>query len=206
MNVREIEPFLLDKLFSRARPIADACAESRSDMRLSDMGQFLLAAEAFGVFNHQRLHDTLLTVLDEFAVLDRHAYHEQHLWSIVYLSRLDLQHVETFWPLAIALDLRYRPAPWKRSANVAIVDQPYRFTELLFYYYAINTLQRLPRSGGLRRYRSLAACVNRLQRNLSGDEQALMIQTLRDLASTEKRPVFGDAAGLLLKPKDDGPT
>lgn len=201
MDLKDIEPFLVDRLLQFARPIADACAAPTGHMRLQDAGKFFLVVDAFTLFHRQRLEETLLVVLDEFAHLDPRAYDELYLWSIVWLSRLDWRHVETFWPLVFALDLRYRGAEWKRPRGVALVDQPYRFTELLFYFYVLNTLQRRARSG-MRVFPSLAACLRFLASALSGEQKALVVRTLRDLAQSEERPAYGDAVGLLLRTAD----
>jgi len=193
------EPLILDRLFQFARPIADAATEPKADMRVGDGADFFLAFQAFELFNPERMREALLALLDEFAHLDRRSYDELYLWSIVYLSRLDLRHVETFWPLAIALDLRYRAVPWQREAGVSLVDQPYRFTELLFYCYALHSGARRPDSD-VRIHPSLASAVQRLAPALSPEQRGFMMQTLRDLGRSAGLPDFGDAAGLLLKP------
>ena len=193
VNPNDIEPLLLDKLHLYARPIADG--RSSTGMRLQDPGTFFFTIEIFERLDRQRTEDTLLMVLDEFSGLEPSAYDELYLWSILHLSRSEPRHAATFWPLVLALDLRYRPEPWQRPTGTAIVDRPYRLTELLFYFYVLYTLHR--RADGERRYPSLVSCLRRFVDELSNDAHDLVLDVLDELARTQKRPAFGDAFGLL---------
>ena len=196
MDPKDIEPLLLDKLHLYARPIADARANSRADMRLQDPGTFFFTIETFERFDRQRTEETLRTVLDEFIGLDPSAYDELYLWSILHLSRMEPGHVAVFWPLAIALDLRYRSQPWERPPGIAMADQPYRLTELLFYFYVLYTLHREPGDGN-RRYPSLVSCLRRFVEELPDDAHGLVLEVLEGLARAHRRPAFGDALGVL---------
>lgn len=199
----EAESDLIGMLFQYSRPIADASQETRGDMRLLPAGVFFETVHVFEFYNRQRLEETLLMLLDDFSRLDQHSYSELYLWCIVQLSRMNPVHVGTFWPLVLDLDLRYRAVSWQRPDSVALVDQPYRLTELVFYFYVINTLQRSAVEEGARETRrphaSLATCLASLNGHLTDAQWELMIDTLRELARTEKRPEFGDACGLLLR-------
>jgi hypothetical protein len=215
VDPNEIEPLLLEKLHLYARPIADGRTDA--GMRLQDPGTFFFTIEIFERFDRQRTEETLLMVLDEFSELTPSAYDELYLWSILYLSRKEPRHVITFWPLVLALDLRYRSEPWQRPLESGIADQPYRMTELLFYFYVLYTLQRLPghgdwrgvpdadgppaqvfhRSPGMPRYPSLASCLKRIVDQLPDDAHGLVLAVLGELAHFQKRPAFGDALGLL---------
>ena len=148
----------------------------------------------------QRVEQTLLMILDDFARLDQRSYDELYLWSIVHLGRQNPRHVDTFSPMALALDFRYRSAPWQRERGVPVVDQPYRLCELVCYYYVLYTVKREPRTGD-RPYPSLTSCLLRIWKELSGDQQALLGDTLRGLLRSERRPAFGDAYGYLFKPR-----
>lgn len=200
-----VEPVLLGRLLSLSRPIADARGHPRPDMRLDDAGSFFYLAEALQRINPDRLRQTLLMYLDEFAQLEQRAYDQLYLWSIVYLSRGDRQYVGTFWPLAIALDQRYRSAIWQRPAGTTPIDQPYRFLELLFYYYVLYTLHRWQpdkKLRGQRLYPSLTACLNWIIRNLADEERTFLFDTLRQMDQEEvmwprRRRAYGDALGFL---------
>src|SRR5262249_11714772 len=108
------------------------------------------------------------------------------------------------------LDLRYRSAAWRRPLGVKLVDQPYRLTELVFYYYVQRQeeldQQRgnedefiLEETNGQRPYPSLARCLAGLNDHLSSEQRQLMIDTLNQLSQEERRPEYGDALGLLLR-------
>ena len=196
MNPNDIEPLLLDKLHLYARPIADARTESRAARRLQDPGTFFFTIEIFERFDRQRTEETLLMVLDEFSGLESSAYDELYLWSILHLSRTQPHHAANFWPLVLALDLRYRSEPWQRPPDAAIVDQPYRLTELLFYFYVLYTLHRQARDGS-RRYPSLVSCLQRSAPDLPDDAFGLVLEVLEGLRAPQKRPAFSDALGLL---------
>ena len=190
---------LLQRFFTLARPIGDASRGIRPELRLQDAGPFFYLVESLTRLGRSELEESLLILLDQFAELEERSYDELYLWSIVHLSRNDGRHVDTFWPLAVALDLRFRSAPWQRPTGVRLVETPYRFTELLFYFYVLYTLQRGP--SGDRRTMSLAICVQQMLGSLSPARRDFVEQTLRGLAETENHPDFGDACGLLMKPR-----
>jgi len=193
----DIEPFLIGKLCEYSRPIADAFHEPGPRMRLLDPGHFFNTVQVFEVYGRRRLEEALLMLLDEFSRLDQHSYNELYLWCIVQLSRMDAKQTAAFWPLAFDLDLRYRSPSWRRPIGVSLADQPYRLTELVFYYYVINTLQRS--ADGQRPYPSLGRCLLELDEHLSAEQRGLVIDTLSQLAQEDRRPEFGDAVGLLLR-------
>jgi hypothetical protein len=211
---------LLPRFTALARPIGDASRDAGLELRLQDAGPFFYLVESLQRLGCAELQDTLLILLDEFAQLEPRSYDELYLWSIVHLSRTDPRHVETFWPMVFALDQRHRAAAWKRPAGVPIVEQPYRLTELLFYYYVLYTLHRRQESGlsdaarefleryssyrrpdGILSIQSLAACVARIEERLSPSQHELVTRTLRELYESERRPEFSDACGLLRKPR-----
>jgi len=186
-----------------SRPIADAFQEPRQDMRLEPSGFFFETVHVFRLQGPEHLEPTLLMLLDEFSRLDQHSYNQLYLWCIVQLSRIDRLHTAAFWPLVLDLDLRYRSASWRRPLGVSLADQPYRLTELVFYFYAINTLQR--RAGdGQRLYPSLGRCLQRLEGHLTAEQRELTRDTLSQLAQETRRPEFGDALGLLLRTAKNG--
>jgi hypothetical protein len=197
----DTEPTLIGKFCEYSRPIADAFREPQPNMRLLDAGTFFYAVDIFTLYDVRRLEEALLMLLDEFSRLDQHSYNELYLWCIVQLSRMDVLHTAAFWPLVLDLDLRYRSAPWRRPEGARLFEQPYRLTELVFYYYVINTLQRQSgdTTNGQRPYPSLARCLVGLDAHLSAEQRELMIDTLYQLAQEERWPEFGDAAGLLLR-------
>jgi hypothetical protein len=188
-DLKVIEPILLDRLFQLSRPIADASAGATPDMRLQDAGRFFYLIETLGRLGYPRVQEMLLVVLDEFSQLTEKSYDELYLWCIVQLSRTDLRHVRTFWPQAIALDLRYRSAPWQRPDGTRLFEQPYRFTDLVFYFYVISTLHG--RNG--RPFPSLALCLKEIAAEWSPRETALLRAALKDLTKEEGRPAFSDA-------------
>jgi hypothetical protein len=136
---------LLNRFFELGRPIADACREPGLGMRLGDAGRFCYLIAALEQLGYQRVEENLLVFLDEFAQLELASYDELYLWSIVELSRRHPEHVETFWPMVLTLDLRFRASPWKRPAEISLADlaeHPYRLTELVMYFYVLGTTGR----------------------------------------------------------------
>lgn len=196
-DAKAVVAALANRFFELARPIADAHREPGLNMRIADAGRFFYLVEALERLGYQGVESMLLVFLDEFSQLEQRSYDELYLWSIVELSRRNPQHIETFWPMALTLDMRFRASSWQRPADLELVDLPYRMTELVMYYYALHTVYR--RSNGRPRYDSLATCLRRILRKLSKSEAELMMETLRDLARHQRRPAFGDAHGLLLK-------
>ncbi len=202
-----LRAILLDRFLQLRRPIANASAGGGPAMRLHDAGSFFYLVEALQRLGCPELEDTLCVLLDEFTQLDTHAYDELYLWSIVQLSRTGAQHAQTYWPLVLALDLQHRAAPWQRPAGVHPVEQPYRLTELLFYYYAIYTLRKPSTADYVdSRQRtwipapSLWEQLEPLTPTLREDQLRLAREALRDLKRAERgRAVFGDAAGLLAR-------
>jgi hypothetical protein len=197
LDSRHIEE-LIGYFCQYSRPIADAFQEPRPDMRLLSSGFFFETISVFELHGPEHLEPSLLMLLDEFSRLDQHSYNELYLWCIIQLSRMDPLHAAAFWPLVFDLDLRYRAASWRRSIGVSLVDQPYRLTELVFYFYVINTLQRTAHNGE-RPYPSLARCLLGLDAHLTAEQRGLVLDTLNQLAQEERRPEFGDAAGLLMR-------
>lgn len=203
------EAVLRQRFFQLARPIADASTGATSDMRLQDAGRFFYLIETLQRLGFSPLDETLLVILDEFLQLEPSAYDELYLWCIVQLSRSERRHVESFWPMAIALDQRYRAAPWSRPAGAAIVDQPYRFTELLFYFYTLympendSTWKRAPGVSMQKRYPSLGFCLTCVAPGLNGQQIDLVADTLAHLEKLarlekqERRAAYGDAHGLI---------
>src|SRR5262249_978591 len=158
-------------LFQLARPIANASAGTGNAMRLQDASHFFNLIHTLR--GYPRLEEMLLIVLDEFLLLTERSYDELFLWCIVQLSRTDYRYVETFWPQPIALDLHFRAAAWRRPAGTRLFEQPYRLTDLIFYYYVIYSLHgRDPRTG--RNIPSLGLCLQRLARAWSEPERALV--------------------------------
>lgn len=198
-DAKEIESALINRFLQLARPIADSSQSASPENRLQDAGHFFYLVHSLRLLGSRRIEETLLMILDEFLRLDTRSYDELYLWSIVELSRVDAGHIETFWPMVLALDVRYRPGPWQRPPEAGIADLPYQLTELLFYYYVLHTLRR--EADFARPYRSLAKCLQRISSFLGEDQRKLLGQVLANLASSEKRVDFGDAYGLLMKPK-----
>ncbi len=207
-----LRPVLIDRFLQLARPIADASAGGGPEMRLQDAGPFFYLIETLKRLQCDELEQTLCVLLDEFAALDEHSYDELYLWCIVELSRMAPRHVETYWPQVLALDLRYRSARWERPAAAHLVAQPYRLTDLVFYFYAIYTPRRYYYSYPAAAWEGLAyqlheaehsppSLGSRLQRiagALSSDQAEVACQALRELAAAEAhRTVFSDALGLL---------
>lgn len=201
------EAVLRQRFVEFSRPIADASVAVTADMRLREAGSFFYLVESLQRLGYAQLDDTLLMLLDEFLELEPSAYNELYLWSIVQLSRSHRRHVETFWPMAIALDQRYRCEPWTRPAGTAIVDQPYRFTELLFYFYALYTLHQDGISVPMlslsthKRYSSLGFCLMGVAPRLSLAQLDFVADVLTQLEQQEGRVAFGDAHGLIEKTK-----
>jgi hypothetical protein len=137
-------------------------------------------------------------VLDEFAQLTEKSYDEVFLWSIVQLSRTDMRFVKSFWPQVIALDLRYRSAPWKRPAGTRLYEQPYRLMDLVFYFYVIYTLHGINRFGRGGNFSTLALCLAQIAGAWSEPEKKLVITALQELRGEDPdRIAYGDALGYL---------
>jgi len=206
---------LLRRFFELSRPIGDASKGRDESLRLSDAGRFFNLVDTLKHLGCEQIDETLLVLLDDFAQLDERSYDEVYLWSIVHLSRKDVQHVETFWPMVVALDLRYRGAAWNRPKGVGCPEQPYRLAELLFYYFHLYTLNRTPthavydaRRGWLYpeplpqreiERPSLDKALLRIASTLVGEGRVLLLDTLEALAKAERRPGFGDARGMLVR-------
>jgi hypothetical protein len=137
---------LVNRFFELARPIADAHREPGLNMRISDAGRFFYLIEALERLGYQGVEGMLLVFLDEFSQLEQRSYDELHLWSIVELSRRNPDHIDTFWPMALTLDMRFRAEPWSRPPDKILIDHPYRMIELVMYYYFLCTMEREPTS------------------------------------------------------------
>jgi hypothetical protein len=205
-NLAELEPVLIDRFLQLARPIGDASAGGGPELRLQDAGPFFYLIEALKRLHFPDLEQTLCILLDEFAALDERSYDELYLWCLVELARTDVRHVETYWPQVLTLDLHYRSALWTRPAGTHLVEQPYRLTDLVFWYYAIYTPRKYHYAYGAREAvvtlaESLPSLGSRLERiavGLSDDQAELACRALRELAAVEPhRTVFSDALGLL---------
>lgn len=200
-----VEPILRGRLLGLARHIADASSDPRPNLSLDGAGSFFCLAETLRRIHAGRLRQTLLMLLDEFIPLEPRAYDQLYLWSIIYLSRHEREDVGLFWPLAIALDQRYRAAPWQRPAGTTPVERPYRFLELLCWGYVQFTLQRglPPGEKAVRRlYPSLTACLRGIYDDLADEERGLLLDTLRQMDQEEvmwprRRRAYGDALGFL---------
>jgi hypothetical protein len=203
---QEVEKVLIDRFLDLARPIADASRGAGPEVRLQDAGRFFYLVEALKRLRFGKLEATLCVLLDEFAQLDERSYDELYLWAIVELSRTDPAHVETYWPQVLALDLRYRAESWERPAGARLAEQPYRLTDLVFYYYVLYTLTKPPvprywEPGWAARIDppSLGSHLRRIAPRLSTEQVEIARRALRELAAAERRrPAFGDALGLLL--------
>ncbi|MCS6851877.1 MAG: hypothetical protein NZ700_11995 [Gemmataceae bacterium] len=191
-----VEPVLLARFLELRRPIADSSTQTGPPRRLSDIGRFFYLVEALQRLGSNRIDHTLLCLLDEFSILDLSSYDELYLWSIVHLSRQSLAHVRTFWPMAIDLDCRYRFPPWKRAGSC--VDEPYRFTELVFFYYVLHA----PRGGPALRpataaHGSLGRCLTAIAHQLSDAGSWLVADVLSELYRQTGKPGYRDALGML---------
>jgi hypothetical protein len=190
-----IEPVLIDRLFQLSRLIADASARPGQGARLGDAGPFFYLIDTLLRLGYPRLEETLLVVLDEFSQLTERSYDELFLWCIIQLSRTDLRHVELLWPQAIALDLRYRPAAWRRPRGARVFDLPYRLTDLIFYFFRTYTLTlKDPWTG--KEYPSLGACLRAIGPGLAAGERALVRTALEELREGECRAAYSDALSL----------
>jgi hypothetical protein len=201
-ELKEIEPVLIDRFLDLARPIADSSAGAGPGSRLQDAGRFFYLVETLKRLGFARLEETLCVLLDEFAQLDERSYNELYLWCLIELGRTDPKHVDTYWPLVLALDARYRSEPWQRPKDVSLVEQPYRFTDLLFYYYALYTITphtgtTLVPSAVRIESPSLGGRVKRIARELTAEHVEIARRALEELLAAEPRPVFDDALGLL---------
>jgi hypothetical protein len=187
---KALTPILVDRFLQLKRPIADASASGGPHMRLQDAGSFFYLIETLKRVGYEDLEQTLCILLDEFAQLDERSYDELYLWCLVELSRTDPRHVDVYWPQVLALDRRYRGGNWYRPEGVHLVEQPYRLTELLFYFYLLYTLQSPPPT--------LGSHLKRLVPYLGAGEIEIARRALEELAaSKQSRPAFGDALGLL---------
>jgi hypothetical protein len=213
-DAKEIEKVLIDRFLELARPIADSSRGAGPEARLQDAGPFFYLVETLKRLGFDRLPETLRVLLDEFSQLEESAYDELYLWSIVELSRTDPAHVDTYWPQVLTLDLHYRAEPWERPEGVHLVDQPYRLTDLLFYYYVIYAL-KIPsppstpydwhRESPKPEAPSLGSHLRRIAPSLTAEQLEMARRALRELADAERnRPAFGDARGLILPPKPPG--
>jgi hypothetical protein len=210
----QVEPVLFDRFLELSRPIADASAGAGPEARLQDAGRFFYLVEALRRLGCARLEETLCVLLDEFAHLDERSYDELYLWCIVELSRTDETHVDTYWPQVLALDARYRGEPWQRPEGVHPVEQPYRLTDLLFYYYVLYTLNRVRppllargnvRTDAVPGTPTLGRQLKRLAPQLSAEQVAIARRALWELEAAEpQRPAFGDARRLLPRPHGFG--
>jgi hypothetical protein len=206
-NREALKPVLIDRFLQLKRPIADASASGGPELCLRDAGSFFYLIETLKRVGYTELEQTLCVLLDEFAQLDEASYDELYLWCIVELSRTDPRHVDAYWPQVLALDRRYRGERWRRSAGVHLVEQPYRLTDLLFYFYVIYTLHLFPLepiSEWTTRHKvpgnptTLGSHLKRLAPRLAEPELAIARWALEELAAAEpNRPAFGDACGLL---------
>jgi hypothetical protein len=186
----ELEQALAARFLTLSRPIRDASAGPRPDQRLQDAGSFFYLLEASRrVMPRLQVRQLLWMLLDHFGNLDEASYDELYLWCIVELSRSDRQALAVLWPQVLTLDLQYRAAAWQRPPLTQLVEQPYRLTDLVFYFYVLYTLG----SGAP----LLGDCLEGLAPQLSAEQLELARRALRELAVREKRPVFGDALGLL---------
>jgi hypothetical protein len=192
-RLKSLEPVLLDRFFQLARPIGNASLPTDAELRLSDAGHFFYLVETLRRSNCAQLEEMLLVILDGFLNMTERSYNELYLWSIVELSRTDARHIDTFWPVAIAVDLRFRFDPWVRPRGTLIFEEPYRFSELLFYFYVLYTLHQkaLP---------SLGRCLQRIAPCLSGEETQLVCETLRQLEQEQDRVLYGDAYTMFVNP------
>jgi hypothetical protein len=204
-ELKQAEPILIDRFFQLARPIADVSKGATPEMRIQDAGRFIYLIEALTRLGCTQIETLLCTILDEFLQLDERSYDELYLWCIVELSRRDSKHVQTYWPQVLALDAQYRSAPWERPEGVHLVDQPYRLTDLVFYYYVLYTPPQ-PFYYDLitRQYvqpsspPSLGSCLQRILHELDSGQFEMATRALEELAAAEpQRVAFGDALGLL---------
>jgi hypothetical protein len=197
-----IQPILLDRFFQLSCPIADASMGALTAMRLSDAGRFFYLVESLERLACAHIEETLRIILDDFCRLDERSYDELYLWSIVQLSRSNRSHVETYWPLVMALDLRYRATAWQRPAGQTLADQPYRLTDLVFYYYHLYTLRPAPDPSGWlgrRPYPSLVSLLAELLPLLSNEQEEVVALALGEVGALLNRPLLSDFLGLVKK-------
>jgi hypothetical protein len=195
-RLKSLEPILLDRFFHLARPIGNASLPTDADLRLSDAGHFFYLVETLRRSRCTQLEEMLLVILDGFLEMTERSYDELYLWSIVELSRTDARHVDTFWPAAIALDLRFRQG-WLRPAGVSIAEQPHRFCELLFHGYVLYTLHR---KHAARPPLSVGRCMQRIASRLSHEETQLAGAVLLQLEHEQGRALYSDAYTMLMNP------
>src|SRR5262249_38213940 len=150
--------------------------------------------ETLNRLHYLRVNETLLIILDEFLNLDERSYDELYLWCLVQVSRTEPQHIATLWPQVASLDLRYRNSAWQRAAGVRVYEQPYRLTDLLFYYYVLYS--KKPVIGWYfdettRRYQdlhrpeatSLGSVLRQAKAGFTDGQLELVWQALRELAA-----------------------
>lgn len=197
---KEIEPILVDRFFQLSRPIADSSKGERPENCLGDIGAFFSLLDALKRIPFEGLPDLLRVLLDGFCALEANAYDELYLWCITQLSRTNLEFVKLYWPLALQLDAIHRAEPWTRPHGEKPFAQPYAFSELLFYYYALHPFQvrqRRPRN-----YLddvltvSLGECMQQLAPSLSPAQAAIAKRSLEMLRRYGNRPGFSDALGM----------
>ena len=138
-NLQEMQPILLDRFSQLRRPIADASRGVEPAMRLSDIGSFLYLIETLRRLQYPNLEEMLGILLDEFSPYEERSYDELSLWCIVQLSRTHDKYVRRFWPEVFRLDVNFRNADWRPNPDCHLIDQPYRLTDLVLYYYEIYT-------------------------------------------------------------------
>jgi hypothetical protein len=192
----ELQPILLDRFSQLHRPIADASRAAGPEARLSDIGSFLYLVETLRRLNYPNVEEMLCILLDDFSPHEERSYDELYLWCVVELSRVDGKYVRRFWPEVFGLDANFRGGDWRRDPECHLIDQPYRLTDLVFYYYEINT--RAPRQHGGRRP-SVGSHLSALWRDLNADQQATVRRSAQDLRGLSPKHTvdFGDALGLL---------
>jgi hypothetical protein len=183
-----IEPVLLDRFSQLRRPIADASQGPEPDMRLSDIASFLYLVETLQRLNYPNVEEMLCILLDQFSPYEEHSYDELHLWCIVQLSRTDGKYVRRFWPEVFSLDAHFRNGDWRHDPECHLIDQPYRLTDLVFYYYDLCT--RAPRP----RWPSVGSHLSGLWPDLNVEQQATVrraVQRLRGF-SPKYAVMYGD--------------
>ncbi len=140
--LHELRPILLDRFWQLRRPIADALRSPAPEMRLSDIGSFLYLVETLRRLGYPNIEEMLGILLDEFSPFEERSYDELYLWCIVQLCRTDAKYVQRYWPDVLLLDVNFRNEDWRHDADCHLIDQPYRLTDLVLYYYAIYTRNR----------------------------------------------------------------
>lgn len=191
-----LEPILLDRLTQLHRPIADASLGVDPALRLSDIGSFLYLIETLRRLAYPNVEDMLCILLDAFSPYEDRSYDELYLWCVVELSRTDGKYVQRFWPEVFRLDANFRSGDWQRSSDLQLVDQPYRLTDLLLYYYEVYT--RSPRRQW-ERHPSVGNWLERLWPELDAEQRATVRRAARDLRTLSRDHAIrsGDTLALL---------